>query len=218
MKIETEYEKSVQRKRAKEVIERLAERQINGYYFEAAEEGVKKVVDLIPEGASVGLGGSTTIIQTGLVEKLRELPVTLHDRYREGLSREEIDEMRIKSLMADVFIASTNALTMKGQLVNVDGIGNRVAAMIFGPKKVILLLGVNKIVDSIGSGFQQIHTRTAPINVQRFGADTPCKEKGICDRGNCRAPRSICNKYVVIEGEGDKDRFHVVIVGENLGF
>ena len=218
MKIETDYERAVQKMRAGEVIGKLAERQINGYYVDTAEEGIGKVVELIPKGATVGLGGSTTIIQTGLVEKLRELPVTLYDRYRDGISKEEINAMRTKSLIADVFIASTNAVTMDGQLVNVDGIGNRVAAMINGPGKVILLAGVNKIVDSVESGLERIHSETAPINVRRFGADTPCGTTGVCDRYLCKAPKSICNKYVIIEGEWDKDRLHVILVGERLGF
>lgn len=218
MKFATEFEPSVYRMQAKRIITNLDSRNMNGYYYDSVEEAIQSVVDLIPEGATVGLGGSTTLLQCGLLDRLRTLPITLYDRYKEGISKEEINDMRTKSLIADVFIASTNALTLDGQLVNVDGIGNRVAAMINGPKKVILFAGVNKIVDSIESGFERIHMQTGPINVQRFGADTPCRDTGICEREVCRAPKSICNKYVVIEGEWDKDRMHVVIVGESFGF
>jgi hypothetical protein len=218
MKLETDFEAKTHALRAAEVIRNLKPRQINGYYFDSVSDGIDKVIDLIPPGVSVGLGGSTTLIQSGLMDRLRELPVTLYDRYREGVTKEEISAMRTKSLIADVFIASTNAITIDGQLVNVDGIGNRVAAMINGPGKVILLAGVNKIVDSVESGLERIHAETAPINVQRFGAETPCRDTGVCDREICRAPKSICNKYVVIEGEWDKDRLHVILVGERLGF
>jgi hypothetical protein len=218
MKFATEFEPSVYRMQAKRIITNLDSRNMNGYYYDSVEEAIQSVVDLIPEGATVGLGGSTTLLQCGLLDRLRTLPITLYDRYKEGISKEEINDMRTKSLIADVCIASTNALTLDGQLVNVDGIGNRVAAMINGPKKVILFAGVNKIVDSIESGFERIHMQTGPINVQRFGADTPCRDTGICEREVCRAPKSICNKYVVIEGEWDKDRMHVVIVGESFGF
>ena len=218
MKFATEFESKTHAMRAAEVIEKLKERQISGYYFDSVKEGIEKVAELIPDGASVGLGGSTTLTQSGLLDRLRELPVTLYDRYKEGVSRDEINAMRTKSLIADVFIASTNAVTQDGQLVNVDGIGNRVAAMINGPGKVILFAGVNKIVDSIDGALERIHSETAPINVQRFGANTPCRDTGICDRDGCRAPKSICNKYVIIEGEYDKDRLHVILVGERLGF
>lgn len=218
MKLATDYEKIVYKKLAMKVIGNLGDRQMNGYYFDDVNEGIEKVVELIPEGSTVGLGGTTTIIQSGLLDRLRRMPITLHDRYRDGLDREEITRMRMDSLTADVFIASTNAITVGGQLINIDGMGNRVAAMLYGPSRVILFAGVNKIVHSIGEGFRRIHSETAPINVQRFGADTPCKESGTCDREHCRAPRSICNKYVVMEGESDKDRIHVIIVGECFGF
>jgi len=218
MKIQTDYEMKVHRKRAQTVIENLGERRINGYYFDTLVDGIEQVVELIPDNTSVGLGGSTTIIQSGLIDRLRELPVTLYDRYREGLSRDEINRLRLESITADVFIASTNAITLKGQLINVDGIGNRVASMLYGPNKVILFAGVNKIVDSIGEGFRRILSQTAPMNVLRFGIETPCRDSGICERENCRPPKSICNKYVVIEGESKKDRIHVILVGEQLGF
>jgi len=218
MKPATEFEIDVNRKKANHVIEMLQERQINGYYFDSVGEGIEKVAELIPEGTTVGLGGSTTIVQCGLIERLRELPVILYDRYREGVPKEQISEMRWQSLTADVFLASTNAVTMSGQLVNIDGIGNRVAAMMFGPKKVILFAGVNKIVNTVHDGIRQIHGKTGPINVQRFGAETPCREQGICDRDGCRAPKSICNKYTIIHGESDSNRMHVILVGENLGF
>jgi hypothetical protein len=218
MKIETEFEMTVQRKRAEKVIDNLKRRQIKGYYFDSVEEGIEHIARLIPGGSTVGLGGSTTLIQSGLIHRLRELPITLYDRYLEGVPKEEVNRMRLQSLTADVFIASSNAITLEGQLVNVDGIGNRVASMLYGPKKVILLAGVNKIVDSIEEGIAHIHSQTAPINVQRFGVKPLCKETGICDEEQCWPPERICNKYVVIEGESQKDRIYVVLVGERLGF
>ena len=218
MRYDTEFESGIHALRAARVISGLKERGINGYYVPTAEEGIRKVLELIPPGATVGLGGSTTLTRSGLLDRLRELPVTLYDRYREGITREEIDGLRISSLTADVFIASTNAVTMDGQLVNVDGIGNRVAAMLCGPERVILLAGVNKIEDSVEDALRRIHAETAPMNVRRFGADTPCRDTGVCQRDVCRAPKSICNKYVIIEGEADPDRLHLVLVGERLGF
>ncbi len=218
MKFSTEYEMTVHRKRALEVVNNLKDRQINGYYYDNVKEGLQKIGEMIPAGSTVGLGGSATVIESGLIDALRELPIDLLDRYKDGLSREDITKMRFDSLTSDVFIASTNAITLSGQLINVDGIGNRVASMIFGPKKVILLVGVNKIVDSIEEGIERVHSYTAPINVQRFGAKALCGESGLCDEGNCMPPGRICNKYTIIEGEYDPDRFHVVLVGERLGF
>ena len=218
MKIENQHELTIHRKRAHEVIKNLEKRQIKGFYFDSVEKGIEQVADLIPRGSTVGLAGSTTVIESGLIERLRKLRINLLDRYKEGLTKEEINRMRDQSLQADVLIASTNAITLQGQLVNVDGMGNRVAGMIYGPKKVIILAGVNKIVDSIEEGIARVHSLAGPINVRRVGTNPPCRETGICDEENCWPPQRMCNKYVIIEGEYIRDRLHVVLVGERLGF
>ncbi len=211
-------EKIVHEMRAQEVVQNLKKRNMNGYYFKDVEEGIEKVLRLIPEGAVVGLGGSTTVIESGLLERLRARPIELLDRYRKGLSREQVDEIRTKSLLADIVVTSTNAITLKGQIVNVDGMGNRVAAMLYGPSMVIIFAGINKIVGNVEAGLNRVHSIAAPANVQRLGSDTPCRETGICDKENCFPPERMCNKYVIIEGEYDPNRIHVVLVGERLGF
>jgi len=211
-------EKIVHEMRAQGIVKNLKKRNMNGYYFENVEAGIEKVLHLIPEGAVVGLGGSTTVIESGLLDRLRAHPIELLDRYRERLSREQVDEIRERSLLADVLVTSTNAITLRGQIVNVDGMGNRVAAMLYGPAMVIIFAGINKIVENVEAGIARVHSIVAPANVQRLGSNPPCSETGICDEENCFPPERMCNKYVIIEGEYDPNRLHVVLVGERLGF
>jgi len=203
---------------AKEIIKAFEKRNITGYYYSTASEAVSAIQKMIPEHALVGLGGSVSIIQSGLVDALRQMDVRLLDRYREGVSKEAVAAMRHEGLQSDVFIASSNAVTADGKLVNIDGSGNRVAAMIFGPKKVILLAGMNKVAPDVETALKRVKNVATPPNARRVGVETPCSVKGFCQDPHCRVPNRICMQVVITEASMMPDRLHVVLVGEALGF
>ena len=156
-------------------------------------------------------------MEIGLWEAVKALPgVTVIDPYLPELSPEEGLEQRRKGLSADIMISSTNAITLNGILVNLDGMGNRVAAMSFGPKKVILVVGMNKVVPDLDTAFKRVKHHAAPLNNIRYGLPNPCVETGICS--DCRTPTRICNMWSIIEGQMIKDRIHVKLVGEPMGY
>ncbi len=206
------------RKRAGRVIENMKRRNIDGAYFPDRRGAISHICGLIPAGATVGLGGSVTIVESGLVDALRGLDAKLLDRYKDGVSPEEVFEMRRRGMTADVFIASCNAISYDGRLVNQDGLGNRVGGIIFGPEKVILMAGMNKLVPTVEDGARRIKEYVAPLNSVRFGADTPCARTGFCDDEACFPPSRICNQLTVIEASAAPGRITVVLVGEELGF
>lgn len=203
---------------ADKIIGAMQKRGIEGVYSATAENAVREICGRIPKGALVGLGGSETIIESGLVDALRTMEIRLLDRYRDGVSKEEVNAMRREGLLADVFISSSNALTADGKLVNIDGVGNRVAAMIYGPKKVILMAGMNKVTPTVEDAVTRIRNRAAPINALRVGVSTPCSATGFCQDPHCFLPNRICGQLVVIEASPIPDRLTVVLVGEDLGY
>ncbi|MBN2553315.1 MAG: lactate utilization protein, partial [Spirochaetales bacterium] len=161
--------------------------------------------------------GSMTATGLGLWQEIAgRQGVELIDPYKPELSREEGLELRRKGLTADIMIASSNAITLDGELVNLDGMGNRVAAMAFGPKKVILIVGMNKVVPDLETAFERVKHYAAPVNAMRIGSKTPCVANGLCT--DCRSPARICNMWSIIEGHMVKNRIHVKLVGESLGY
>ncbi len=209
--------KEAYEKKGPKVCDALNARGIKAYWIPSPEEAVDKVVSLIPKGSTVGMGGSVTIPGSGLLEKLRGGDYTLLDRYKEDVTKAEDWEFRVKGVNCDVYLTSTNALTEDGVLVNVDGLGNRVAAMSFGPKKIIFLAGVNKIVPTIDDALRRIKHIVAPANALRFGAPTICSKTGF-HSDKCRPPTRICNKTLIIEGEMQVGRIHLILTGESMGF
>lgn len=199
------------------IIKNLEKRRMAGSYSADAAQALNEVVEMIPPGATVFRCGSMTAAGMGLWGAIAALPeVNLIDPYRPELSPEDGLELRRQGLTADVMIASTNAITLDGKLVNLDGMGNRVAAMAFGPKKVILVVGMNKIAPDLESAVARVKHYAAPVNAIRFGVKTPCLENGLCS--DCKSPQRICNMWSTIEGHMIKDRIHVKLVGENLGY
>jgi hypothetical protein len=205
-------------KQAEQIIKNLKKRNITGVYCENKKEAVEAICRMIPENSLVGLGGSVTIIESGLVDALRKMDIRLLDRYKEGVTPERVAEMRREGLLSDIYIASSNAMTSDGKLVNQDGVGNRVAAMIYGPKKVILMVGMNKVVKSVDEAIARIKTTAAPINAVRVQVDTPCSKLGFCNDPHCHPPNRICNHLVITEACGDAQRITVVLIGEALGY
>ncbi|MFC2102589.1 lactate utilization protein [Bacteroidota bacterium] len=213
-----EPKQTIYRKQAEQIIRQMQRQGIEGFYFPDAASAVAAICSMIPPGSVVGLGGSVTITQTGLIQELRKLDIKLLDRFREGVTVKEVDEMRQESMHADLFIASSNAITLDGKLVNMDGKGNRVAAMIYGPKKVILLVGMNKVVPNVMDAITRIKTVAAPFNAARVKRHTPCAVTGVCQDPNCTPPNRICSQLVIIESNAVKDRLNVVLIGEEYGF
>lgn len=201
---------------ANDIIENLEKRRMEGSYSSSAAQARDEIVSMIPEGASVYRCGSVTTTEIGLWEKLADRPdVKIFDPYQAGLSPEQALEVRRQGLTADVMIASSNAVTLDGKLVNLDGSGNRIAAMAFGPKKVILV-GMNKIAPDLETAVARVKHYAAPVNAIRIGFKTPCGETGLCS--DCNSPQRICNMWSIIEGHTAKGRIHVRLVGESLGY
>jgi hypothetical protein len=185
-------------------------------------EAFKKVMSMIPEGSVVGFGDSLTLRQIGVVDALEEGNYTFLNPWRPGTSVDQNIRLKKRALTSDVFLTGTNALTLDGKIVNVDGHGNRVAAMLFGPDKVIIVVGVNKIVAHVDLALAKIKHTTAPLNVKHhpnLDPMPPCGATGECS--DCSSPWRICNKTVIIEREYNNNKYSpvitVVIVGEELG-
>jgi len=177
---------------------------------------------MIPEGSVVGFGDSLTLRQIGVVDALEKGDYTFLDPWSPGISVEENIKLKKQALTSDVFVTGTNALTLDGKIVNVDGLGNRVAAILFGPNKVIIVVGINKIVENLEEALNRIRNIAAPLNVKRhpdFDPMPPCGISGECS--DCSLPWRICNKTVIIERQYDNNRYKpvitVIIVGEELG-
>ncbi len=194
----------------------------NGFealYLPTVEEAVSKVVGMVPEGSIVGIGGSVTLREMGLLKALEERGVEQADHWearKRGASGEEVMRIRRLHLNSDVFITSTNAITETGELINVDGTGQRVAAMIFGPKKVIVVAGVNKIVGDLDEGLWRASNVASPMNAKRLSRKTPCAKTGECS--DCDSPERICNITTVIHRRPRSTDLTVILVGEELGY
>ena len=210
---QTEWNEKVARK----IIKNLEKRRMAGSYTAGADQAKDEILEMIPQGATVFRCGSMSAGGMGLWESIAALPeANLIDPYRPELLPEEAMELRRRGLTADVMIASTNAITLDGRLVNLDGMGNRVAAMVFGPKKVILVVGMNKVAPDLESAVARVKHYAAPVNNIRYGLKNPCVETGLCS--DCKTPQRICNMWSTIEGHMIKDRIHVKLVGEDLGY
>lgn len=216
-----EHMKAWQETTLKSVAERLERRGIRTSCVERGSEAVAFLMAAISSGSSVYRCGSTSTTEIGLWEALKEREdLTILDPYRPDGSP-DLDgasslELRRQGLLADVMITSCNALTLDGQIVNLDGMGNRVAAMSFGPRQVFLVVGINKIVSDLDEARARIRRFVAPVNARRVGAPTPCVKTGRCE--DCDSPRRICRSWSILEGQSDPNRMHVFLVGEVLGY
>ncbi len=210
------------KRKIEQLIKRLGENNIAAVYVETRTDALETVMSMIPERSIVGFGDSLTLRQIGVVDALEEGDYTFLNPWKPGINAEENVRLKKQALTSDVFGTGTNALTLDGKIVNVDGHGNRVAAMLFGPDKVIIVVGVNKIVENLEEALRKIKEKTAPLNVKRhpnFDPMPPCGDTGVCT--DCSSPWRICNKTVIIEREYNNNRYKpiitVVIVGEELG-
>ncbi|MGB6369992.1 MAG: lactate utilization protein [Atribacterota bacterium] len=191
----------------------------NGFeviYADNAREALGKVMFLIPKEAKVGIGGSVTVRDIGLVEAIEKQGNTIFMDWGKPLELKEKLKVRKEALTSDVYLTSSNAITLQGQLVNIDGTGNRVSAIIFGPKKVIIVAGANKLVDTLDEAFARIRNIAGPLNGKRLNLKTPCALTGKCT--DCNSPDRMCKITVILEKKPDLSDITIVLVGENLGY
>lgn len=197
-------------------IEALKKNNMNGYYAKNRDEVIELIKDIVKEGSKVAVGGSETLSELGILEHLRSGRYDFLDRYKEGLTREEVTNIFKQSFLADAYLSSCNAITENGELYNVDGNGNRVAAMLYGPDKVIVICGINKIVKDVDEAIKRNREISAPMNAKRLNKKTPCAKVGYCM--NCNSPERICNEYTLIKKQRSSERMHVIFLNENLGY
>lgn len=198
------------------LVKKLAQRHYEAYYCPTAQEAVEKALSLIEENSTITWGGSMTIRDTGLIKALYEAgKYKLLDR--ETLTdRAEIMEMYRQAFYADVYLTSANAISEDGEIVNIDGNGNRVAAITFGPKKVIFMIGINKVCGTLDAAIVRARTTAAPINAARFDINTPCHADGCCH--DCHSPQCICNYIHVMRNSYPAMRHTVILIGEEAGY
>ena len=202
--------------RIEKVISALKKNKMKPYFVKTKDEALSTIRDLLKDGETVSNGGSVSLEEIGLFPLLRSGKYNFLDRAKEGLSPSEASEIMRKSLLADTFFACANAITEDGEIYCVDGRGNRISAMIFGPLSVILVVGKNKIVKDIAEAEERLRTIAAPMNTQRLNLTTPCAKTGKCE--NCKGDNRICCSYLVLRQQREKDRIKVIIVDENLGY
>lgn len=207
----------------KKTIENLEKNNMKPYFVQSRNDVIPLLKELIGNDDTVAVGGSVTLSELGVIDYLRENHNFL-DRFASGLSRDEVMEIFRESFFADTYISSSNAVTENGELYNVDGNGNRIAAITFGPKSVIIIVGVNKIVSDVDEAVKRVKNIAAPKNCVRLNKNTPCSKTGKCvfaDGGigtGCTSPNRICSTYAVTGYQGTKDRIKVIIVDENPGY
>ena len=198
---------------AETVIKGLKSRNMTGWYAASREEALAKALELIPEGSSVTMGGAMSAHEIGLVQALKD------GNYR-FIDRDAYEDKRAAMLAAydaDVFLSSVNAMTSDGILVNIDGNANRVSAIAQGPRKVIFIVGMNKVCGAdLDSAMKRARNIAAPVNAQRFGLSTPCTKTGTCM--DCKSPDTICCQFLITRYSRHADRIHVILVNDSLGF
>ena len=197
---------------AQKIIKGLESRNMTGYYAENKEEALSKALELIGEGSSVTMGGCMSAHEIGLVDALKKGNYSFIDRD----AYEDKRAAMLAAYDADFFISSANAMTEDGILINIDGNSNRVSAIAQGPKKVVFIVGMNKVCADVDSAMKRARNTAAPINAQRFGLSTPCSKTGSCM--NCKSPDTICCQILITRFSRHAGRIHVILVNDNLGF
>lgn len=201
-------------KRGAVLVKNLQSRHFDAYYCSTKEEALAKALELIPKGSTISWGGCMSAQQIGLVDALKAGDYHTIDRYN-CASPEEQEKLTREGMFADVFLTGANGLSLDGQMVNIDGTGNRLAAINYGPKTVLVIAGMNKVVDTLEDAIQRARTVAAPMNKMRFSNVTPCATTGTC--GNCKAEGCICNQILVTRHCRPTGRIQFILVGEALG-
>jgi len=201
--------------RINRLIRNLKQRNIDAFFLESFYEVNEKLLQMIPTDCTVGIGHSITVQNSGIIEKLEERGNVVFDKTK-AINKEEGKHIKKKALIADWFITGTNAISLEGHIVNIDHSGNRVAAMVFGPDNVVIVVGINKITDSLSEAIFRARNVASPMNAKRAGFNPPCVELNKCV--DCKSRDRVCNSVVIIEGQETKGRMKVFIVNESTGF
>jgi hypothetical protein len=207
--------KKYYQKKAENIIENFRKRNIEGFYCPDADTAAEKILELIEDNSSVSWGGSMTLKEIGIFEKLENKNLELFDRSK-AKNLEEKEEIYHRALNTDYYLMSSNAVTQSGKLVNIDGRGNRLAALIYGPKNVIIAAGMNKVVIDEETALKRVRNQAAPANVTRLNKNTPCAKTGRCHE--CQVDDTICCQTVITRRSGSKNRIKVILIGEELGY
>ena len=196
---------------AQTVIKGLESRNMSGYYAADKEAAVKQALELIPEGSSIAMGGCASAHEIGLIK-------VLEDGNYNYINRDKLSprEGLLAAYDADIFLSSANAITSDGVMVNIDGNSNRVSCIAQGPRKVVFIVGMNKVCSDLDAAIKRARTVAAPANAQRFEVKTPCKTTGKCF--DCKSPDTICCQFLITRYSRHKDRIHVILVNDTLGF
>ena len=202
-------------KKGKRLVENLKKRNFDAYYCANSEEACQKALELIPTGSSIGWGGTKSAEEIGLLNAIRNGNYQAIDRDA-CKTPEEKEQAAKDALFADYYLAGANAMSLDGEMVTIDGNGNRLAAIVYGPKHVIVIVGMNKVCDTLDAAIERARTIAAPINMQRFMKNTPCAVTGCC--GDCKSPDCICNQILVTRNCRPAKRICYIVVGEELGF
>lgn len=197
------------------IIENFRQRNIDAAYFHSLGEAKERILDLIPNDTSIGIGNSQTLKTMKISQTLSARGNIVYDKTF-AKTKEESKRLKRESLLAEWYITGSNAISIDGHIVNIDHSGNRVAAMIYGPEKVLIVIGTNKIEDTLDAAIQRARNHAAPLNAKRAGFNPPCIELNRCI--DCKTNDRVCYNLVVIEGQHIKDRMKVFIVNEDLGF
>ena len=210
----TEFEKMYYEKRADVLVKNLQSRHFEAVYCDNAADALEKALSMIPEGSLVSWGGAMSAQQIGLIDAIRSGPYRTIDRDR-CATPEEREQAMLDALFCDTFLMGANALSLDGQMVSIDGTGNRIGALVYGPKSVIVIAGMNKVADTLDEALRRARTVAAPRNKQRFGGGTPCAVTGVC--GDCKSEKCICNHIVITRHCRPAGRIKFLLVGEELG-
>ena len=210
----TEFEKMYYEKRASVLVKNLRSRHFEAYYCDTRQDALAKALELIPEGSLVSWGGAMSAQQIGLIGAMRVGNYRTIDRDK-CVTAEEREQAMKDALFCDTFLMGANAMSLDGQMVSIDGTGNRIGALVYGPKSVIVIVGMNKVADNLDEAIRRARTVAAPKNKQRFGDGTPCAVTGVC--GDCKSEKCICNHIVITRHCRPEGRIKFILVGEDLG-
>ncbi len=200
---------------AQTIIKNLARRNMEGFYCDTREDAVKKALEIMEKGSVIAWGGSESIKECGLMEAISDGSYELIDRTK-AVTPDEQRKMYASIVMSDYYLMSINAITLDGELVNIDGNGNRVAALIHGPAHVLIIAGMNKVTADVESGYKRVKEAACPPNAVRLKKEIPCALTGRC--ADCLAPQCFCNQIVVTRRSGHEGRIKIILVGEELGY
>lgn len=210
----TEMHKKYYEKRGEILVRNLRSRHFDAYYCASKEEALEKALELIPKGASVGWGGVMSAAQIGLLDAVRQGDYRAIDRERCTTQEDKLQAAK-DAMFADVFLTSANGLSLDGEMVNIDGQGNRVAAIVYGPREVLVIAGMNKVSDTLEDAITRARTVAAPLNQQRFMLNNPCTATGTC--ADCKSETCICNQILITRHCRPVGRIKFILVGEDLG-